>query len=428
MCNVHQYALPNGLRVVLSPDRTAPIAGISVVYDVGFRAEDEDTAGLAHLFEHLMFEGSANVAKLEHFRLIQGVGGVANGITHLDYTEFFDLLPANGLELGLFLEADRMRSPAISAAALANQVDVIAAEISAKVLSKPYGGFPAAKVPPVLFRSFPNCHDGYGSVDRLRTISVATATDFFRTYYSPGNAVLAIAGDFETSAAMRLVDKHFASIPGTPPPRRAAMGEPALTADRQVSYRDPLAPLPAFAVAWRVPDPIGDRAGYLPYVALCTALTSGASSRLARRLVTGERGGRVATDVAGRLGAGNAPFTTRDPSCLILWGLLLSRATAAAAFGAIDAELDQIAATGLAPGELARVNARLSAALLAELDRIQDRVRRLAVMACLHGDARAAAGLPAGLMRVTADQVAAAAAAMRAGRRALVEVIPGSPR
>lgn len=419
---IYQYTLRNGLRVVLAPDRMVPVVGISVVYDVGFRSEAENNAGFAHLFEHLMFEGSANVRKLEHFRLVQGAGGTANGVTHLDYTEFFELLPANGLELGLFLEADRMRSPVITAAEIANQVDVIAAEIRSKVLSRPYGGFPAAKVPPVLFSSFHNSHDGYGGIGELRAASVAAVARFFRTYYSPRNAVMAVAGDFDCSAAVRLIDRYFAGIAATPAPRRPDFTEPPLPADRHTSYTDPLAPLPAFAVAWRVPDPITDRAAYLPYLVLNAALTDGAFSRLAGRLVAGQR---IATDVAGRLGAGNEPFTARNPSCLILWGLLLPQASADAALGAIDAELCRIAEDGLAPDELDRVRARLTATLLADLDRVQDRVRRLAVTTCLHGDARAAVMLAAGIGEVTSDQVAAVAASMRASSRAVVEVIPG---
>lgn len=417
-----EYSLSNGLRVVLAPERSAPVVGISVTYDVGFRAETESSAGFAHLFEHLMFEGSANVRKLDHFRLVQGAGGSANGITHLDYTEFFELLPADGLELGLFLEADRMRSPVITEAALANQVDVIANEIRSRVQSRPYGGFPAVTVPPVLFSSFHNAHDGFGCADNLRTATVAAAEQFFTTFYAPCNAVLAVTGDFDSSAAAALVDKHFGSIPSGLTPCRPDIAEPGLVADRHRSCVDPLAPLPAFAAAWRVPDPLGEPAAYLPFIVLNAALTDGPHSRLARRLVTGAR---IATDVAGRLGARDEPFTARDPSCLIVWGLLLPGMSARTAFDVIDAELDLLAATGLTAGELARLTARLTAALLADLDRVDDRARRLAAMACLHGDARTALSVAAGIGDVSGEQVAAAAAVLRDARRALVELVPG---
>lgn len=212
---VEQYRLSNGLRVVLSPDRGVPVVAVAVVYDIGIRLEPQGRTGFAHLFEHLMFQGSANVAKMEHMSYVQGSGGTLNGSTHLDYTDYYEMLPSNALERALFLEADRMRGPAITEENLANQVDVVKEEIRVNVLNRPYGGFPWLKLPPVMFDTFPNAHDGYGSFADLEAATVADAQSFFDTYYTAGNAVLTVAGDFDVAEATAMIERHFADVVGT---------------------------------------------------------------------------------------------------------------------------------------------------------------------------------------------------------------------
>ena len=258
---VERFTLPNGLRVVLTPDRAAPVIGVAVVYDVGIRSEPEGRTGFAHLFEHLMFQGSANLEKLAHFRYVQGSGGTFNGSTHLDYTDYYEMLPSNALERALFLEADRMRGPRLTEENLRNQVDVVKEEIRVNVLNRPYGGFPWLKLPPVMFSMFPNAHDGYGSFDDLEAATVADAEEFFERYYAVGNAVLSVAGDFDSGAAVRLIESHFGDVPTRPAPPRLELGEDDLATARHESYVDKLAPLPAVAAGWRVPDPINDFAG-----------------------------------------------------------------------------------------------------------------------------------------------------------------------
>ena len=166
---IERFTLDNGLRVVLNPDKSAPVIGVAVVYDVGIRSEPEGRTGFAHLFEHLMFQGSENLEKLAHFRHVQGSGGTFNGSTHLDYTDYYETLPSNALERALFLEADRMRGPRLTEENLRNQVDVVKEEIRVNVLNRPYGGFPWLKLPPVMFDTFANAHDGYGSFVDLET-------------------------------------------------------------------------------------------------------------------------------------------------------------------------------------------------------------------------------------------------------------------
>jgi zinc protease len=417
---VERFTLPNGLRVVLAPDRSAPVIGVAVVYDVGIRSEPEGRTGFAHLFEHLMFQGSANLEKLAHFRYVQGSGGTFNGSTHLDYTDYFETLPANALERTLFLEADRMRGPRLTEENLRNQVDVVKEEIRVNVLNRPYGGFPWLRLPPVMFDTFPNAHDGYGSFVDLESATVADAQSFFERYYAAGNAVLTVGGDIDVAEATRLVEAHFGDVPHRPAPPRPNFDEPDLTTERRSSYVDRLAPLPAVACGWRVPDPVTDFAGYLPYVVLAEVLTDGDASRLVQRLVQRDR---AATSIGGYLGMMGEPFETRDPTAMILQYHLPPAGGVDKVLRTTDEELERLAADGLQDGELERTVARMATHLLRDSDAVLSRVLRMAVLEQQRGDAGLINELPSLLGQVTEEQVTAAAAALRPGRRATVEVL-----
>ncbi|MGC5049883.1 M16 family metallopeptidase [Micromonospora sp. DT48] len=422
---VERLTLDNGLRVVLTPDRSAPVIGVAVVYDVGIRSEPQGRTGFAHLFEHLMFQGSENLEKLAHFRHVQGAGGTFNGSTHLDYTDYFETLPSNALERALFLEADRMRGPRLTEENLRNQVDVVKEEIRVNVLNRPYGGFPWLTLPPVLFDTFPNAHDGYGSFDDLESATVADAADFFRRYYASGNAVLAVSGDIDTAEAVTLIERHFGDVPARPAPDRPDFDEPDLTAERRSAYTDQLAPLPAVASAWRVPDPIDDFAAYLPYVVLAEVLTDGDASRLVGRLVHRDR---VVTSIGGYLGVMGDPFDVRDPTALVVQAHLPPGGDADKVLRVLDEELDRLAQGGLEDGELTRTQARMATHLLRETDAVLGRALRMAVLEQQRGEPGLLGELPSLLGAVTEEQVRAAAATLRPERRASVEVIPGGGR
>jgi zinc protease len=417
-----RFTLPNGLRVVLAPDSRAPVVGVTVVYDVGIRSEPEGRTGFAHLFEHLMFQGSENLEKLAHFRYVQGAGGTFNGSTHYDYTDYFEMLPSNALERALFLEADRMRGPRLTEENLRNQVDVVKEEIRVNVLNRPYGGFPWLKLPPVVFDTFANAHDGYGSFVDLESASVADAADFFARYYAAGNAVLAVAGDLDPDQAARLVERHFSDVPSRPAPPRPDFSEPDLTGERRSTYTDPMAPLPAVAAGWRVPDPITELTGYLPYVVLGEVLTDGDASRLVRRLVLTDRS---VTSVGGYVSVMQEPFEVRDPSVFVLEAYLPPGGDSAKVLSVIGEECDRVAQDGLESGELARTVARMVTNLHREADTVVGRALRMAVHELQRDDAAFAATLPRLLAEVTPDQVRQAAASLRPARRAVVDVIPG---
>jgi zinc protease len=419
---VERFTLANGLRVVLAPDRSAPVIGVAVVYDVGIRSEPEGRTGFAHLFEHLMFQGSENLEKLAHFRYVQGSGGTFNGSTHLDYTDYFETLPANALERALFLEADRMRGPRLTEENLRNQVDVVKEEIRVNVLNRPYGGFPWLRLPPVVFDTFPNAHDGYGSFVDLESATVEDAAGFFEKYYACGNAILAVAGDLDVATTTALVEKHFGDVPARPAPARPSFAEPDLDGERRQSYTDPLAPLPAVAAAWRVPDPIGDLAGYLPYVVLAEVLTDGDASRLVERLILRDR---TATSVGGYIGFMGEPWEVRDPTALLLQAFLPPGGDVDKVLRAVDEELDRVATGGLSPGELARTQARMATHLLRDSDPVISRALRMAVLEQQRGAPELINELPRLVGSVTAERVVAAAATLRPERRASIEVVPG---
>jgi zinc protease len=426
--DLERFTLPNGLRVVVSPDRSAPVIGVAVVYDVGIRSEPEGRTGFAHLFEHLMFQGSENLEKLAHFRHVQGAGGTFNGSTHLDYTDYFETLPANALERTLFLEADRMRGPRLTEENLRNQVDVVKEEIRVNVLNRPYGGFPWIKLPPVMFDTFPNAHDGYGSFDDLESATVADAADFFTKYYAAGNAVLAVAGDIDVAETARLIERHFSDVPERPAPERPDFDEPDLTTERRDAYTDRLAPLSAVAAAWRVPDPATDFAAYLPYVVLAEVLTDGDASRLVRRLVLTDRS---VTSVGGYVGFMGEPFEVRNPTALLLQAHLPPGAGTPgvdSVLAVVGEECDRLAQDGLEPGELARPVARMGTHLLRDTDAVLGRALRMAVVEQQRGDAGLVGELPRLLSEVTEEQIRAAAASLVSSRRAVVEVIPGGTR
>ena len=257
-----------------------------MLYDVGMRSEPQGRTGFAHLFEHLMFQGSANLEKLEHFRYVQSSGGTFNGSTHVDYTNYFEALPSNALERGLFLEADRMRSPRITEENLANQLDVVKNEIRVNVMNRPYGGFPWIYLPPVLFDTFANSHNGYGGFEDLESATVDDASDFFKKYYAPANAVLAVGrrpGRRGDARADREALRRRS--PSGRRPKRPNFAEPPLTAERRETHHDPHAPIPAVAIGYRVPDPVGSPRRPPRHVLLAEVLTDGDASRLQRRLV-----------------------------------------------------------------------------------------------------------------------------------------------
>jgi zinc protease len=250
---VTYYKLPNGLRVVLSPDRTAPTVAVAVYYRIGFRIEPRDRTGFAHLFEHMMFQGSQNLGKMEFIRLVEQNGGILNGSTRFDFTNYFEILPAHKLETALWAEADRMRGLAITEENLKNQQGVVSNEVKVNVLNTPYGGFPWLDLPQHANTNWYNAHNFYGDLADLEAATLEDVRNFFKTYYAPNNAALAVVGDFDEREARQMVEKYFGGIPASKLPAMPDLTEPRQEQEKRVTKPDPLARRPALAFGYHVP-------------------------------------------------------------------------------------------------------------------------------------------------------------------------------
>ncbi len=250
---VEYHTLDNGLKVVLSQDHTAPIVTVAVYYDIGFRTEPRDRTGFAHLFEHMMFQGSANLGKMEFIRLVQSSGGTLNGSTRFDFTNYFEILPSNKLETALWAEADRMRSLDITQENLTNQKRVVINEVKRNVLNSPYGGFPWLDMPQYANENWYNAHNFYGDLKDLEVATLPEVKGFFDTYYRPNNAVVVVSGDINPPDALNEVKKYFGDIPAGPSITRPDISEPRQEKAKRFTKNDPLANKPAMAFSYHMP-------------------------------------------------------------------------------------------------------------------------------------------------------------------------------
>jgi zinc protease len=251
---VEYYKLPNGLRVVLSPDHTSPTIALGVYYRIGFRIEPKDRTGFAHLFEHMMFQGSQNLGKMEFIKLVQKNGGTLNGSTRFDFTNYYEILPANKLETALWAEADRMHGLAINEDNLKNQQGVVGNEVKVNVINRPYGGFPWLDMPQYANTNWYNAHNFYGDLKDIDAATLKDVQDFFATYYAPNNAALAVVGDFDSAEAKKWIEKYFGPLKAAKQPAPADLTEPRQDKEKKSSKVDPLAKRPALAFAYHMPE------------------------------------------------------------------------------------------------------------------------------------------------------------------------------
>ena len=280
---VEYYKLDSGLKVVLSPDTTSPIVAVAVYYNIGFRIEPRNRTGFAHLFEHMMFQGSANLGKMEFIKLVESNGGILNGSTRFDFTNYFEILPSNKLETALWAEADRMRGLAITQENLTNQQEVVKNEVKDNVLNQPYGGFPWLDMPQYANTNWFNAHNFYGELRDLDAANLDDVRAFFTTFYAPNNACLVVVGDFQDSDVRRFVQKYFGGIPSAKQPEKPDVGEPRQEKARIFSRGDSLAQRPAFAFAYHMPD--RNTPGYYAMGILDQILLQGDDSMLRDALV-----------------------------------------------------------------------------------------------------------------------------------------------
>ncbi len=294
--------LPNGLRVVVSENHAAPVVVVEVMYRIGFRIEPRDRTGFAHLFEHLMFQGSEHVAKFEHVRIVNENGGTLNGSTRFDHTNYFEVMPSNALELGMWLEADRMRALKITAETLKNQQDVVSEEVRVNVLNQPYGAFEWLGLPQKANTNWYNAHNFYGDLSDLQAANLDDVKKFYETYYAPNNAVLVVSGDTTPDEVMKLAAKQFGSIPSRPLPPRPDIKEPPQTAEKSFTESDKLARTPAVAFGYHLPDRM--TRDFFALSLLDPLLVGDESAKLYQALI---KENQIASDVSGgfNYGLGN---------------------------------------------------------------------------------------------------------------------------
>lgn len=391
---VEYYKLPNGLRVVLSRDTTAPTAVVAVYYNVGFRNEPRGRTGFAHLFEHLMFQGSANLGKLEFIRLVERNGGVLNGSTRFDFTNYFEVVPSHVLETALWAEADRMRGLKIDSTNLRNQQDVVKSEVRVNVLNRPYGSFPWIDLPMTANSNWYNAHNFYGDLTELDAATLGEADQFFRTFYAPNNAALVVVGDFDPAAARAWVGKYFASIPRAALPPRPDLTEPRQTAEKRATRADTLATRPALGVAYHVPP--RNTPEWYAFGLIDQIIGQGKDSRLYDELV---RRRKLVGDVSAGVNWGLGGMF--DYSGPMLWIAALYHDTGTPAdslVAAVDAVVADLQARPVDQATLARAMTKMRASLYSEIESFQGfgRANLLASFALFDDD-------PARLNRLEAE-------------------------
>lgn len=413
-----QYTLHNGLRVVLDRDTTAPLVAVNLWYHVGSKNEKPGRTGFAHLFEHLLFSGSQHVGNNEHFRWVQSVGGILNGSTTFDRTNYYETLPSNHLELGLWLEADRMGFflPAITSEKLDIQRDVVKEERRLRYENAPYGLALEQLLRISYAEDYPYHWPTIGSMDDLSAATLDDVKDFFRTWYVPNNAVLTLVGDFDRSEARELVEKYFGAIPrGADVPRFTASREPA-RAERRDSSTSAVQ-LPRVYRLYHLP-PFGDPdwvAGDL----LAYVLSVGRASRLDRALVY-ER--RIAQEV------GSFVLQTEASGMMVMIATAKEEVDPAVLEQAMDDEIEKLIMHGIDEREMERARNQSETGYAHELESFSSRADLLNTFATFAGDASALAPFLDSYRSMPADRVVSIAErCLRPDNRSTLWVLPEAP-
>jgi zinc protease len=347
---IEYKTLKNGLGVVIAPDAAAPVVTLGVYYKIGFRLEPRGRSGFAHLFEHMMFQGSENAAKMQHIKLINSSGGVLNGSTMYDVTNYYEAVPSNALERVLWLEADRMRALKVDDENLKNQRDVVKEEVRVNVMNQPYGGFPWLDMPPVAFRNWANSHNFYGDFADLDAASLADVQSFFRTYYLPNNAVLLLLGDVKPEEGFAMAEKYFGGIPAGAPPPFADPAEPAQKEERRGYVEEKFGTLPAMAIGYvmpprRTPD-------WFAMAMLDQALHGGRAGRIHRELVLEKQ---VAVEADGGI---DDIFGYNGPTQMTTRILHKPEYSSEQTLAAFDAVLREVQEKGIAAAELEEIKVK----------------------------------------------------------------------
>jgi len=410
--------LDNGLTVVISEDHSSPTVGISVVYHVGMRLEPSNRTGFAHLFEHLMFQGTPKAPKGVFDKTITGGGGNNNGSTRPDFTNYIEAVPVSALEAVLWLEADRMTNLDFNAATLKNQQDVVKEEIRVNVKNQPYGGFMWIDIAGLAFQKWENNHDGYGSFKDLEGASLDDVRQFHRDFYGPNNAVLSIAGDVTPAQGFALAKKYFGAVARRETPKPVDFSEPLNTSEKRLEQTDPLAQVPGLAIAWKAPK--RGSADHAPMAVLADLLAEGNASILYQSLV---KKNEMALNVS--LSGLVGPWEYDGPALFTLFLLYKPNTNADAVLSAIDQEIAKIAKSGVNDATLSRVKTRMIADWNNRLESFITRADTLGRLQTLWGDASIVNKIPNWIDGVTsADLQRVAATYLTVANRSVIDRKP----
>lgn len=417
-------SLDNGLKVVLSEDHTAPTVTVAVYYEVGFRVEPRGRTGFAHLFEHMMFQGSSSLESMEFVRLVEENGGVLNGSTRHDFTNYFQIVPAHTLETMLWAEADRMRGLQITADRLENQRDVVKNEVLVNVLNQPYGGFPWLDLPQAAFDNWHNAHNFYGDFTDLDAASLDDVTDFFQRYYAPDNAVIVVVGDFEPSQALAWIHTYFGDIPRGEGVARPDVGEEPQEEERRASRTDPLANRPALAMGYRMPERGSD--AYWAMGLLDQILLQGDDAWLHQELVQ-ERG--VTGGVSGGIHSPLGNMYNYDGPALWTFSLIHDPEVSADSIqGLVDGVLERVREEGVDEATLERARVKARSELYGIIESLFGfgRADLLAAFALFDDDPSRINEIEERFRRVTVEDLRSAAeSVLRPGNRTVFTLEPG---
>jgi predicted Zn-dependent peptidase len=362
--DVEYHKLDNGLKVVLSRDTTAPTAVVAVYYNIGFRIEPKDRTGFAHLFEHMLFQGSEHLGKNEFVSLVMSNGGVLNGSTRFDFTNYFEVVPAHTVETMLWAEADRMWGLNITQENLTNQQGVVKNEVRVNVLNQPYGGFPWLSLPQHANTNWYNAHNFYGDLAHLDAATLEDVRQFFKTFYSPGNAVVVVRGDIDKAKTLGWIKSYFGGIPAQTLPPMPDISEPRQEKEKRVEEEDALATRPALAVGYHHPK--RNTPEFYAMGLIDQLLVQGNDSRLYQALVQKQG---LTGDVTGGANVllGNM-FNINGPT---LWTAFLfhdADKTSEQILTALDAEIEKLRTTPVAAEELQRALIKRRSSLYAETE------------------------------------------------------------
>jgi predicted Zn-dependent peptidase len=393
--------LPNGLKIVVSEDHSAPTFGVCVSYGIGFRLEPEGRTGFAHLFEHMMFEGTPNAPKGTLDNVIEGGGGNNNGDTRYDFTEYVETAPVSALDPILWIEADRMKTLDFSPANLENQRKVVEEEVRVNVLNQPYGLFFAIDLPGRAFNTYPNSHNFYGDFKDLDEAKIGDVEAFYKQYYSPNNAVLAIVGDVKAADIFARATKYFASIPARPMPPKAKTDESPQTAERSFTETDKLANVPALAIGYRMPAR-GTRDAIVGAVA-GELLHNGQASRLYQALVK-EKQNAVSVDGGVNWPLGN-PFEYNGPTLMTSFIVAPPNMKEQDIVAAYDAVIEDLAEHGPSAADVERIRAKMRSDWYDQLEIPITRASALSHAVLFDGNATVVSRVPVEIESVTPEDV-----------------------